>query len=446
VHSAFAVRGWVLSSESEYNASVGKMWGIVSLASLALVAMGCGRTAENGEPSADGAEGGTSSTAEAATARSTDSSAVSAAAGGVVGTGTVGDAGGVSSTTGAAGAPGEELACDAPDLASPERWAERLERLLWGSDGSTLTSALATGELTLSGPEAVQEQAEAMLADAERGRVGLPAFVKTWFELDETRLEMSDEMLASTLESTDRTLNAMIFDEGAPLNALFSGDWAVVDARLAEFYGAEAPDGAWGRVTLPEPRQVGLLGQHFWLNATAHPARRGMVLSTALNCVLIPPPPNISPVRDNVHATLTRREEYLISVATPVCEGCHVWIAPLGLTFEHFDGWGEYRTEDNGSVVDASGGSPGTEIEVDDARELGRAFAEERARETAQCAARNVVAYALGESGYLRSSVFDELECFERLNPDLEAASAESFLEWLVTVVRSPVFLAEYPE
>jgi hypothetical protein len=282
------------------------------------------------------------------------------------------------------------------------------------------------------------------LKDAELGRVGLPAFVKRWLSLDETRLSMSDDLLASTLESTDRTLQAMIFEDDAPLSVFFSGDWAIVDEVLADYYGVEAPDGEWGVVTLPEPRQAGLLGQHFWLNATSHPAYRGMVLATALRCMLVPPPPLSEPVRATQRTDVTRREEYQQNVAQAECAGCHYWLAPLGLPFEHFDGWGDYRTEDNGFPVDATGGVPDTDIEVDGARQLGAVFANQLASETQHCLARQVVAYSLGEPGALQTSVFDELECFERLNADLVASDTSSFLEWVVALVGSPVFLAEY--
>jgi hypothetical protein len=133
-------------------------------------------------------------------------------------------------------------------------------------------------------------------------------------------------------------------------------------------------------------------------------------------------------------------------VADPACHGCHVYIAPLGLPFEHFDGWGEYRIEDNGFPVDASGGIPLTDIAVDGARELGATFADELSAETEHCVARLVVAYSLGKPGSVRSSVFDELECFERLNPEFIAREPSSFLEWVVALVGSPVFLSDYPE
>jgi hypothetical protein len=142
---------------------------------------------------------------------------------------------------------------------------------------------------------------------------------------------------------------------------------------------------------------------------------------------------------------MTRREEYLVNVENPVCWGCHAYIAPLGLPFEHFDGWGDYRTEDNGFSIDDSGGIPPTDIEVAGPQELTAAFAHQLGGETEHCAARRVVAYALSEAWQLPPSVFDDLSCFEQLNPALAALDEPSFVQWVITLVGSPIFLAEYP-
>ena len=182
------------------------------------------------------------------------------------------------------------------------------------------------------------------------------------------------------------------------------------------------------------------------MNATAHPSSRGTILLNALRCLTVTPSTDWEPVRETQRTDVTRRDEYLQNVAGPNCMGCHYLIAPLGLPFENFDGWGDYRTEDNGFPVDASGGIPDLEIEVVGARDLGAVFANELASETEHCVARRVVAYALGEPDTLQMSVFDEPECFERLNPELMALEDASFLEWVLALVGSPVFLSEYSQ
>ncbi len=340
--------------------------------------------------------------------------------------------------------PEPEPECVAPEVASSEEVVRRLQRLLWDTEEQAPVGELPTGEPP--SPNAVRTLAKEMLSDPDYGRVGLTEFVRSWLWLgDVERLDMPEALLASTLESTNRTLEYLLFEPGAPLSALYSGDEAVVDAELAAFYEVPPPATGWGVVQLPEARRAGFFGQAFWLNAHSHPAMRGAVILETLRCFEVPFPPADAVLveREPSSSESTRREQYLASVADPVCAGCHSIIAPLGLAFEHFDGWGTYRTFDNGFVVDASGGIPQTEIEVDGARELAAAFAGELRSETHACAARKAVARSLGE-GPWSSTAFDEPTCFAELNPELAELEDPLFYDWVVQLVGSPIFLAQY--
>ena len=418
--------------------------GSLAWAVFVVAGLGCGATTRNDAES--GGSGG--SDLHASGGGQASGGSQNNGGGGTSGAGASGGTGGGGSGGTTAGTGGDAtVACNEPERASAEQWVIRLERLLWGTDGSLLSEALASGELELESAADVQALAQSMLSDPDRGRSGLPSFVKTWLALDETRLEMSDDMLASTLDSTDRTLEAMLFELDSPLADFYSGHTAIVDERLADYYGVEPPAGDWGKVTLPEERQAGLFGQALWLNAQHHPARRGMVLMGSLSCVVVPPlPSDFEFSRETMRTDMTRREEYLANVENAACWTCHALIAPLGLPFEHFDGWGDYRTEDNGFPIDASGGIPSTDIEVTGPRELTAAFADRLGIETEHCAARRAVAYSLGQTSTLPLSVFDDLSCFERLNRALADLDDASFVEWAVALVGSPIFLAEYPE
>ena len=39
----------------------------------------------------------------------------------------------------------------------------------------------------------------------------------------------------------------------------------------------------------------------------------------------------------------------------PVCAGCHAITDPIGLAMENYDAVGDYRTHENGALIDASG-------------------------------------------------------------------------------------------
>ncbi len=337
-----------------------------------------------------------------------------------------------------------EPACLPPELASSEEVVRRLQRLLWDTEEQGPLGELPADEPP--SPTAVRTLAKQMLGDPDYGRVGLTEFVRSWLWLgDVERLDMPDALLASTLESTNRTLEYLLFDPGAPLSALYSGDEAVVDAELAAFYEVPPPATGWGVVQLPEARRAGFFGQALWLNVHPHPAMRGAVILETLRCLEVPFPPAdaVSVEREPSSSESTRREQYLASVADPVCAGCHSVIAPLGLAFEHFDGWGTYRTSDNGFPVDASGGIPQTAIEVDGASELAAAFAGELRAETHACAARKAVARSLGEGSW-SPTAFDEPTCFAELNPELAELEDPLIYDWVVQLVGSPIFLAQY--
>jgi hypothetical protein len=327
--------------------------------------------------------------------------------------------------------------------------SERLQRLIWGSDEQFVEPSALSDDLPPSepaDPKTVRLLAAQMLQDESKGRVGLKRFVHDWLQLDPTQLLLDDSLLQSTLESTDRTLDFLLFEPGAPLSALYSGDQAVVNAELAASYGVPAPDDKWGVVQLPEPRKAGLLGQAFWLNVHFHPAFRGTVVMERLRCVNLPDAAAglPDPPREESATDMTRREQYLAKVADPLCSGCHAAFDPVGLTFEHFDEWGEYRTTDNGFDVDATGSFPRTTIAVDGAAELAATLAGELREQTHACIAIHATAYALGLDRLPANSVDNDDACYAIENPKLAALEDPLVSEWILELVGSPLFLAAY--
>ncbi len=345
-------------------------------------------------------------------------------------------------------APSPQDTCIAPALASFAEISERLQRLIWGSNDEFLEpgslSDVPPSEPPL--PDLIRRLAAQMLRDESRGRVGLKRFVHDWLQLDPERLSMDDSLLRSTLESTERTLDFLLFDSSAPLSALYSGDQAVVNAELATFYGVPAPDDEWGIVQLPEPRKAGLLGQAFWLNAHFHPAFRGVVVMERLRCRDVPPdaPDLPEPSREESATDMTRRQAYQLAQAEPVCFACHSLFDPVGLTFEHFDEWGQYRTTDNGFDVDATGGFPTTTIEVDGAAELAAALAGELREQTHACISIRASAYAMGLDELPPDSVGNRDECYAISNPKLAALEDPLVSEWILELVTSQLFLSGY--
>jgi hypothetical protein len=52
---------------------------------------------------------------------------------------------------------------------------------------------------------------------------------------------------------------------------------------------------------------------------------------------------------------LSVREMLEMHRASPACAGCHARMDPLGLSLEYFDAIGQWRTNDAGHAIDASG-------------------------------------------------------------------------------------------
>jgi hypothetical protein len=146
---------------------------------------------------------------------------------------------------------------------------------------------------------------------------------------------------------------------------LVTSDRSFVDERLAKLYGIPGVRGsAFRRVALPENRR-GLLGQSSVLTLTSlvtrtSPVLRGKwVLDVLLGTPPPPPPPNVPALDDSVKAEkngapLSTRQRIEEHRRNPSCSSCHRVIDPPGMTLEHFDATGAWRTTDNGVPIDAA--------------------------------------------------------------------------------------------
>lgn len=65
----------------------------------------------------------------------------------------------------------------------------------------------------------------------------------------------------------------------------------------------------------------------------------------------------------NGNHKMSLRAALEIHRASPSCSSCHKVMDPLGFALENFNGIGEWRTQDGGSEIDATGKLPdGTEF------------------------------------------------------------------------------------
>jgi hypothetical protein len=163
----------------------------------------------------------------------------------------------------------------------------------------------------------------------------------------------------------------------------------------------EAPRGVWQPFEFPanDPR-VGIQSQLGFLALHSHPGRssptlRGAAIRSSLLCQRVPdPPPDVdfTEFNDPNSPSKTARQRLTAHSTSPACEGCHRITDPIGLALENFDGAGQFRTLENGEIIDTSGDLDGLSFE--DGVGLGTALHANPALTT--CLAYRLYAYASG--------------------------------------------------
>ncbi len=253
--------------------------------------------------------------------------------------------------------------------------ASRLSYFLWGTmPDEVLLDAAAADALT--DEAAVREQAERLLADP-RARESirfffdnaLPISGLAYLERDAERYPSYDAQVGAAMrEEAHVFLAHEIFEGPGTWDHVLTAPYTFVNETLADFYGIEGVSGeAFVQVDLDPQRRLGLLTQAGMLSGTIHsnetnPVTRGAFITRAIMCTDIPLP--TGDVLDEVKppdpdSGATARERFSKHSEDPICAGCHAFMDPLGLTFENYDAVGQWRDQENGIDIDASGSLPG---------------------------------------------------------------------------------------
>jgi hypothetical protein len=71
------------------------------------------------------------------------------------------------------------------------------------------------------------------------------------------------------------------------------------------------------------------------------------------------PPPNVPPLDPHgKDGKISMRQAMEAHRANPVCATCHSRMDPIGFALENYNGIGQWRDQDNGTTIDASGKLP----------------------------------------------------------------------------------------
>jgi hypothetical protein len=253
--------------------------------------------------------------------------------------------------------------------------ASRLSYLLWdGAPDAELLNAAASGALRTD--VGLQRQADRLLA-SPRFADGVRAFFSDMLgyeQFDGLSKEQAlypkftSQLAKDAREQALRTIVDLLVTQNGDYRDLFTTKKTFINRNLASLYKVPAPfavDG-WApyEFAANDPRAGLLTFAAFLMLDPSHEGRssptiRGKAVREMLMCEMVPTPPAnvdfsiVQNTGDQVHKTA--RERLTLHQENPVCAGCHKITDPIGLSLENYDAVGQYREQENGAVIDASG-------------------------------------------------------------------------------------------
>jgi mono/diheme cytochrome c family protein len=284
--------------------------------------------------------------------------------------------------------------------------ASRLSFFLWSSiPDDELIRVAASG--TLHDPKVLELQTRRMLAD-DRARALVSNLAGQWLllrQLDDIApgTKEFDGSLRYAFRRETELLFETIVREDRSILDLIDADYTFVDERLARHYGIPNVRGSrFRRISLGEGARRGLLGHGSLLTVTSagnrtSPVKRGKwILENLLGAPVPQPPPGVEtnlvvPAGAAPTSVRQRLEQHR---ASPSCASCHAVMDPVGFSLENFDLIGEYRDDDGGVPVNATGKlADGTAL--DGPASLRKALLDRR-EAVAATATEKLLTYALG--------------------------------------------------
>jgi hypothetical protein len=132
------------------------------------------------------------------------------------------------------------------------------------------------------------------------------------------------------------------------------------------------------------------------------PVLRGKFVREQLLCEHIDPPPaDVNVMVPELDPNLTTRERFTQHSVDERCAGCHVMMDPIGFGLENYDAVGNFRDNENGTAIDATGSiEQGEAADVagpfNGPAELGERLAQSEAQK--RCTVKNWFRYTNGRA------------------------------------------------
>ncbi len=257
---------------------------------------------------------------------------------------------------------------------SQHQLATRLSYFLWSSTPDEALLDLADrGELKAA---TVQQQIDRMLKDPRADALAAN-FAAQWLGLrnlaghdaDEAKYPMFTDELKSAMNRETELFFMHVVRNNLPISEFLTADYTFANETLARHYGLDrSGDDAkeFQQVSLTETPRRGLLSHASILTLTSTPTRtspvlRGKWILENILGIKAPEPPAGVPDLDETQAAAdnaTLREQLELHRQSPSCASCHRVMDQLGFGLDDFNAVGQFRTEDAGQPIDASGALP----------------------------------------------------------------------------------------
>lgn len=286
--------------------------------------------------------------------------------------------------------------------------ASRLSYFLWSGPPDAELYALAKAG-KLRQPGMFVQQARRMMQHPRAARFA-ENFTGQWLKLrtlgqmvpDSAKFVEWEGTLQDSMRKETELFFLHILQKDLPIAQFIDSDFAMLNGRLAYFYGIPGVSGYEFRpVSIKGTQQRGgLLAQASLLTLTSDgirtsPVKRGaFILENILGSPPPPPPNDVPPVKETTGSTL--RERLAAHREMPACAGCHAKIDPLGFALENFNAIGKWRDkeEDTKLPVDPSGEMKGGAKFADFAEF--KKLLTARSDDVAACLCQKLLMYALG--------------------------------------------------
>ena len=325
---------------------------------------------------------------------------------------------------------------------TPYELASSLSYMLTsGPPDDQLMAAADQGRLATTA-DLDREAARLLASPASETAFG--SFARNWLVIDDLASrakldptnQLTDAIRAAMLQETV-AMFMNVLRSNAKVSELFTASYTFLDQTLAGYYQLGGAGTTFQRVELPpNTRGHGILGEGAVLTRHAladrsSPVQRGKLVRERLLCeVLTPPPANVDTNLPPPTGAVTTRQRYEQHSQNPFCSGCHTRIDPIGFAFEHFDGFGRRRDQENGVAIDATGtllGAADGDIALDGLDSLSSYLA--TSPQVTSCLARYISYNAYGLDHCSEDSIKTEL-----------ASSNGSVKSIVMAVIHAPQF------